>query len=34
MEHILLLPFYLIGVATVLLAIDEFIGWLKDKGGK
>jgi len=34
MEHILLLPFYMIAIFAVLLALDEFIGWLTGKGGK
>ena len=34
MAHILLLPFYMIGIFAVLLAVDEFIGWLNSKGGK
>jgi len=34
MAHLLLLPFYMIAIFAVLLAVDEFIGWLTGNGGK
>jgi len=36
MEHILLLPFYMISIFAVLFALDELLGWIANirKGKK